>query len=191
MFVPDGWKSTEQDAGEFNLLNPDFPDSGVFFWRDMIPVEPDGTILTNVPSTVAGITDWLGANPQLVVTDPMEAIIGKGLHTTTFVVDVADGAVNMDPGCDEKPTKPACFPLLTDPARWDGAWWVSALHRTRYHLANLGPATDRHLLLVAVVGSTMEPGPHVEADPAAELLRFEKVVAPILDSLDVSGVTFN
>ena len=37
----------------------------------------------------------------------------------------------------------------------------------------------------------MDPGPHVEADPAAERRRFEKVVAPILDSLDVSHVTFN
>ena len=192
MYVPDGWNSTEQDAGEFNLNNPDFPDSGLLFWRDVIPVEPDGTRLTTVPSTVDGITDWLGANPQLVVTDPVQANLGKGLHATTFVVDVADGAVNMDPGCDKKPTSPACFPLLTDPAHWgDGAWWVSGLHRTRYYLADIGPATDRHLLVVAVVGSTMDPGPHVAADPAAELLRFEKVVAPILDSLDVSQVTFN
>ena len=45
--------------------------------------------------------------------------------------------------------------------------------------------------VVAIVGSTMDPGPHVEADPAAELLRFEKVVAPILESLDASHVTFN
>jgi hypothetical protein len=191
MFVPDGWKSTEQDAGEFNLLNPDFPDSGVFFWRDMIPVEPDGTVLTDVPSTVAGITDWFTANAQLVVTDPVDVIIGKGVKTTMFVVDVADGAVNLDPFCDEKPTKPACFPILTDPAHWDGAWWVASTHRTRYYLATIGPATDPHLLLVAVVGSTMDPGPHVAADPAAELLRFEKVVAPILDSLDVGHVTFN
>jgi hypothetical protein len=54
-----------------------------------------------------------------------------------------------------------------------------------------GPDTNRHLLLVAVVGSTMDPGPHVEAKPGAERLRFEKAVAPILDSLDVSDVTFN
>jgi hypothetical protein len=37
----------------------------------------------------------------------------------------------------------------------------------------------------------MAPGPHVKANPVAERLRFEKAVAPILDSLDVSGVTFN
>ena len=66
MYVPDGWNSTEQDAGEFNLQNPDFPDgSGLFFWRDVIPVEPDGSHVMTVPSTVAGMTDWLRANHQL------------------------------------------------------------------------------------------------------------------------------
>jgi hypothetical protein len=192
MDVPDGWNSTEQDAGEFNLNNPDYPDSGLFFWRDMVPVEPDGTHLTTVPSTVVAITDWLRADSQLVVTDPIEEVIGKGLDTTTFVVEVARGAVNMDPGCAAKPAKPTCFPILTDPAHWgDGAWWVASTHSTRYYLATVGPSTNRHLLVVAVVGSTMDPGPHVEADPAAERLRFEEAVAPILDSLDVSHVTLN
>jgi hypothetical protein len=191
LYIPDGWNSTEQDDGEFNLNHPDFPDSGLLFWLDMIPVEPDGTNVTTVPSTVAGITDWLRADPLLIVSDPIEAIIGKELQTTTFLVDVAKGAVNKDPFCNEKPTKPACFPLLTDPVHWQGAWWISGLHRTRYYLADIGPATDRHLLVVAVVGSTMEPGPHVAADPAAELLRLERAVGPILDSLDLSRVTFN
>ena len=55
MYIPDGWHSTEQDAGEFNLQNPAFPDgSGLFFWRDVIPVEPDVTHVTTVPSTVTG-----------------------------------------------------------------------------------------------------------------------------------------
>ncbi len=27
MSIPDGWNSTEQDAGEFNLINPDFPEA--------------------------------------------------------------------------------------------------------------------------------------------------------------------
>ena len=145
-----------------------------------------------MPSTVAGITAWLRADSQLVVTGPIEAVIGKGLDSTTFVVEVADGAVNKDPECAAMPAKPTCFPILTDPAHWgEGAWWVASTHSTRYYLATIGPDTNRHLLVVAVVGSTMDPGPHVEAAPAAERLRFEEAVAPILDSLDVSGVTFN
>ena len=71
MSIPAGWTSTEQDAGEFNLQNPDFAEgSGLFFWRDVIPVEPDVTHITTVPSTVAGITDWLRADTQLVVSHP-------------------------------------------------------------------------------------------------------------------------
>jgi hypothetical protein len=182
MDIPDGWQSTEQDAGEFSLFNPDFPEgNGLFFWRDMIPVEPDGTHITTVPSTVAGITSWLTANHRLRVSDPMKVVIGKGLDTTTMVVDVPEGTVNKDHPCDFAP-KAACFNLLTDPAHWDGAWTVASTESSRYYLATIGPVTNRHLLVVALVA---------QADPAAERLRFEKAVAPILDSLDVSRVTFN
>jgi hypothetical protein len=181
MDIPDGWNSTEQDAGEFNLQNPDLAEgSGLFFWRDVIPVEPDGTHITTVPSTVAGITDWLRADHQLVVTDPIEKVIGKGLAATTFVVEVADGAVNKAPECAA--VKATCFPILTDPAHWDGAWVVASTESSRYYLATIGPVSNRHLLVVALVA---------QADPATERLRFEKAVAPILDSLDVSNVTFN
>ena len=182
MDIPDGWKSMEQDAGEFSLFNPDFPEgNGLFFWRDMIPVEPDGTHITTVPSTVAGITSWLTANHRLRVSDPMKVVIGKGLATTTMVVDVPEGTVNKDHPCDFAP-KAACFNILTDPAHWDGAWTVASTESSRYYLAAIGPDSDRHLLVVALVA---------QADPASERLRFEKAVAPILDSLDVSRVTFN
>ncbi len=183
MYIPDGWNSTEQDAGEFNLINPDFPDgNGLFFWRDVIPVEPDGTHVMTVPSTVAGITSWLTANHLLRVSDPMKVVIGKGLDTTTMVVDVPDGTVNKDHICADIAPKAACFPILTDPAHWDGAWTVVSGESSRYYLATVGPVSNRHLLMLAIVA---------QADPADERLRFEKAVAPILDSLDVSRVTFN
>ena len=182
MFIPDGWSSTEQDAGEFNLQNPDFPEgSGLFFWRDVIPVEPDGTHITTVPSTVAGITSWLSANRRLRVSDPMKVVIGKGLAATTMVVDVPDATVNTDQVCDFSP-KAACINILTDPAHWDGDLTVASIESSRFYLADIGPASDRHLLVVALFA---------QADPATERLRLEKAVAPILDSLDVSSVTFN
>jgi hypothetical protein len=183
MYIPDGWNSTEQDAGEFNLINPDFPDgNGLFFWRDVIPVEADGSHILTVPSTVAGITSWLTANHRLRVSDPMKVVIGKGLDTTTMVVDVPDGTVNKDHVCADIAPKAACFPILTDPAHWDGAWTVASPESSRYYLATVGPDSNRHLLMLAIVA---------QADPADERLRFEKAVAPILDSLDVSRVTFN
>ena len=183
MFIPDGWTSTAQDAGEFNLINPDFAEgSGLFFWRDLIPVEPDGTYIPTVPSTVAGISTWLRANHRLRISDPMEVVIGKGLTTTTMVVDVPDATVNKDHECADIAPKAACFPLLRDPAHWDGAWTVVSGESSRYYLADIGPASDRHLLVVALVA---------QADPDGERLRFEKAVAPILDSLDASHVRFN
>ena len=183
MYIPDGWNSTEQDAGEFNLINPDFPDgNGLFFWRDVIPVEPDGTHVMTVPSTVDGITSWLSANHRLRVSDPMKVVIGKGLDTTTMVVDVPDGTVNKDHVCADIAPTAACFPILTDPAHWDGAWTVVSGESSRYYLATVGPVSNRHLLMLAIVA---------QADPADERLRFEKAVAPILDSLDASHVTFN
>ena len=182
MSIPDGWNSWEQDAGEFNLINPDFPDgNGLFFWRDVIPVEPDGTHITTVPSTVAGITSWLSANHRLRVSDPMKVVIGKGLDATTMVVDVPDATVNKDQVCDFSP-KAACINILTDPAHWDGVLTVASIESSRFYLADIGPASDRHLLVVALFA---------QADPATERLRLEKAVAPILDSLDVSRVTFN
>jgi hypothetical protein len=59
---------------------------------------------------------------------------------------------------------------------------VASTESSRYYLATVGPVSNRHLLMVALVA---------QADPAAERQRFEKAVAPILDSLDVSNVTFN
>ena len=143
MYIPDGWNSTEQDAGEFNLINPDFPDgNGLFFWRDVIPVEPDGTHVMTVPSTVAGITSWLTANHRLRVSDPMKVVIGKGLDTTTMVVDVPDGTVNKDHVCADIAPKAACFPILTDPAHWDGAWTVVSGESSRYYLADRRPGFE-------------------------------------------------
>ena len=65
---------------------------------------------------------------------------------------------------------------------WDGTRNVASTESSRYYLAAIGPVSNRHLLVVALVA---------QADPAAERLRFEKAVAPILDSLDASHVTFN
>ena len=115
------------------------------------------------------------------MSDPIKVVIGKGLDTTTMVVDVPDATVNKDQVCDFSPTA-ACINILTDPAHWDGDLTVASIESSRFYLADIGPASDRHLLVVALVA---------QAAPAAERLRLEKAVAPILDSLDVSRVTFN
>jgi hypothetical protein len=188
--IPSGWHSTEQDAGEFNVLNTRYGNSGLFFWRDMIPTDPDGNQLAAVPSTPQGLADWFKANPNLTVTDPESVTIGRGIEATTFTFTTAPGARNTDPGCPDYPPGAAvCFGVFTDPVRWDGSWYTASAHATRLYLASIGPDTSPHLLVVAVLG-TIE-APSTETDPVAELERIEAAVQPILDSLDVSKVTFN
>lgn len=192
MYIPDGWNSTEQDAGEFNLGDPKIPDSGLLFWRDMIPVTRDGERLTNVPSTAAAVTEWLRADPDLVVSQPERMTIGKGLPMTTFVVEVAEGAENHDPECARMAAKSVvCFPILTDPGHWGDSWWIASLHSERFYLADIGPAAHRHLFIIALIGSLSPNDAHPVSTPAAERRKFEKAAAPILDSVDVSPVTFN
>lgn len=190
MTIPAGWYSTEQDLGEFNLLHPDHGDNGLFFWRDMIPVALDGSHITSVPSTPAGLTDWFTTNPNLIVSEPEPVTIGHGIEATTFTFTTAPGARNTDPTCPDYPPGAAvCFGLITDPVRWPRAWDTASFHATRLYLASIGPDTSPHLLLVAVLGSTLPPS--IESDPFVELARIEAAVQPILDSLDVSDVTFN
>lgn len=63
MGIPAGWYSTAQEAGEFVLEHPDYGDNALFFWRDMIPVDLDGSHVADVLSTPRGLTDWFTANP--------------------------------------------------------------------------------------------------------------------------------
>ena len=191
MTIPGGWSSTEQDAGEFNLLNSSYGLGGLFFWRDMIPVDPEGNPLVDVPSTPEALTDWFTANPNLTVTEPESVTIGHGIDATTFTFATAPGALNTDPACPDYPPGTAvCFGLITDPVHWGASgWWIASAHATRLYLASIGPDSSPHLLLVAVLG-TIE-APSTETDPFVELARIEAAVQPILDSLDVSNVTFN
>jgi hypothetical protein len=122
----------------------------------MIPVEPDGTRVMTVLSTVAGITDWLRADSQLVATDPMELVISKGVDPTTVVVEVAKGAVNKDPGCAAKPAKPTCFPILTDPAHW--GMEPGGSRRRTAPATTVGPDTNRHLPAGGVEGPLLVGG---------------------------------
>jgi hypothetical protein len=192
MAIPGGWSSNEQDAGEFNLLHPRYGAGGLFFWRDMIPVDIEGNRLIDVPSTPQALTEWFTANPNLTVTDPESVTIGHGIEATTFSFTTAPGAVNpnQDPECPDYPPGAAvCFELITDPVHWGGNWATASAHATRLYLAAIGPDSSPHLLLVAVLGTVEAPS--IETDPFVELERIEAAVQPLLDSLDVSEVTFN
>lgn len=192
MTIPAGWYSTAQEAAEFNVLHPDQGDSGLLFWRDMIPVALDGSPITSVPSTPQGLTDWFTTNPNLIVSEPESVTIGHGIEATTFTFTTAPDAPNQDPTCpDYPPGANVCFGIFTMGSGFvtDVMGDATSFLATRLYLASIGPSSSPHLLVVAVVGSTLPPS--TQTDPFVELERFEAAVQPILDSLDVSDVTFN
>ncbi len=191
MTIPRGWYSTEQDAGEFNLAHPDYGNSGLLFWRDIVPVDLDGNELSDVASTPEALTEWLTTNPNLTVSEPEAVTIGQGIEATTFTFVTSPDAPKAPRGSecpDWPPGEASCFPMLTTPMFWPGAWHTASVHATRLYLASVGPTSSPHLLVVAVVG---EAPVSIDADPFAELERFQTAVQPILDSLDVSDATFN
>jgi len=190
MTIPAGWHSTEQDAGEFNLFRPDLEVGGLDFWRDMIPVDLDGNHLTDVPSTPEGLTAWIRANPNLIVSEPEAVTIGRGIAATTFTFTTAPGAPNQSPDCpDYPPGAGVCLPYLTNVRFWEGNAETTSFQAARLYLASIGPETDPHLLVVEVWGHILPPSS--ETDPFVALARIEAAAQPILDSLDVSDVTFN
>jgi len=190
MTIPAGWYSTAQEAGEFNVLHPDQGDNGLLFWRDMIPVALNGSQVTGVPSTPQGLTDWFTTNPNLIVSEPEQVTIGLGIQATTFTFTTAPGGPNQDQACDVCPPDAVIFGILTMGSGFvTGSWLTASFHATRLYLASIGPSSSPHLLVVAVLGSTLPPS--TQTDPFVELERFEAAVQPILDSLDVSQVTFN
>jgi hypothetical protein len=191
MAIPGGWYSTEQDAGEFSMFHADYGQGGLFFWRDVVPVDPVGHPL-DVASTPQALTDWFTGNPNLTVSQPASVTIGRGIGATTFTFATAPVAANsgVGSGCPDYPPGAAvCFALLTDPAHWGGSWDIASAHATRLYLASIGPETSPHLLVIAVLGTVEAPS--TETDPFVELARIEAAVQPILDSLDVSAVSFN
>ena len=120
----------------------------------------------------------------------MQAAFGEKSHTwslftvasgtsTTIVVVSRPLPMTTFIGSDTRSRWLAVSQLVM-PATVDGT--VASFESSRYYLATVGPVSNRHLLVVALVA---------QADPADERLRFEKAVAPILDSLDASHVTFN
>ena len=59
--------------------------------------------------------------------------------------------MNKDPECAAA-AKPTCFPILTDPAHWEKEPLRSCrADNPRFYLATIGPVTNRHLLVVAIL----------------------------------------
>jgi hypothetical protein len=170
--VPDGWQSTEQDAGEFNLWPNDHPNDHLFMVKDIAAVRSDGSMkqVEGVPQTEEGLISFWRQDPNLVVSKSTSTTIGDGIDATAYVITVSRDAKFKDPGC---PAYPRCADFFTDPAHWDGGvYGIGAPAAVRLYFAAIGSGADEHLLVIGLEGE----------NPAA-LERLTKDATPIIDSI--------
>jgi hypothetical protein len=107
------WQSTEDQGVEFSA----WPSAAgsvnlhrVLFWSDILPVDPHGNVVTSIPNTSAGFLEWLRARPNVDVSDPQPATIGRDkLPAIVVEVAIAADADNEDPGARRKSV---CRPSL-------------------------------------------------------------------------------
>ena len=176
--LPDGWRSNEQFAGEFNLIPADHPYDALKMWKDVAAVTSDGTaqLVPGIPRTPVGLTAYFQHDADLVVTKPATTTIGDGIPAITYVVSVSTKAKFKDHGC---PVFPHCADLLTDPAHWGAnVYGIGAPEVVRLYLATVGSGgADGHLFAIAL-----------DAPNAAELDRLTDVAAPIIASIRLPPV---
>lgn len=170
--VPAGWRSQEQDAGEFNLVPIDHPDDALLLWKDLAATTSDGTqkLVPGVPRTVDGLTAYLRRDPFLVVSLPTKATIAGGIQAITYVVGVSPSAKFTDHTC---PVFPRCADLFTDPVHWGGgAFGFGVPTVLRLYLAPVGTGSDTHVFVVGL-----------EAPSPAELARISPIATLIIASI--------
>ncbi len=68
-------------------------------WQTAGASSETGELLTDVPRTVDGLTDWFVSNPDMTVSPPEDITIGDGIVAKTFTFDVSGTNTNDDPGC--------------------------------------------------------------------------------------------
>src|SRR4051812_10001880 len=117
--LPAGWSSSENDAGELNLIFKSEPNDRVFVWTDMTPVKSSGpghgvTVIDGVGQSADSLLAWVDHNPDFEVTaaDP-RAIAGITMQAR--IVGVSSSANYGDPDC---PANPRCADLFTRVGFW-------------------------------------------------------------------------
>jgi hypothetical protein len=164
------WQSTEDQGVEFSA----WPSAAgsvnlhrVLFWSDILPVDPHGNVVTSIPNTSAGFLEWLRARPNVDVSDPQPATIGRDkLPAIVVEVAIAADADNEDPGCPSK----VCVSPITWPGAGDNLYGIATPATFRLYLCDVRYGGTDHLLAVAI-----------EAKDHAELMAFsptaERVIA--------------
>jgi hypothetical protein len=174
--LPAGWSSTENNAGELNLIPPAQPDGRLFFWLDMVALKSSGpehgtTILYDVGKTPDALVSWLTSNPDFrTIAKPMPATIGEGITMTTLVVGVSRSARYGDPEC---PANPRCADFFTRTGYWGtNSYGIGGEEEVRLYLGTIRLGGETHTFLVGL-----------DAVSHAGLRRLEDATKSILDSV--------
>jgi hypothetical protein len=152
---PEPWVSHEDQQDSF-IASPQgkWENRDLFFWLDPYPVEGKTFDLKHraqgVPITTAGWLQWLSNNPNLRVSDPKKATIGKeGLPAKVVDVGISDNAVNDDPSyapCRRE----TCRELLSWPTSAEYGYSLIGEQTVRMYLSDVEYGGKTHLLAVAI-----------------------------------------
>jgi hypothetical protein len=149
------WVSHEEQQDAFESSPQEkYHDVTLYFWLDPYPLEGKTFDVKHraqgVPITTAGWLQWLSNNPNLRVSDPKKATIGKeGLPAKVVDVGISDNAVNDDPSyapCRRE----TCIELLSWPTSAEYGYSLIGEQTVRMYLSDVEYGGKTHLLAVAI-----------------------------------------
>ena len=167
-----GWENIGQAGGNFALLSTTEPgDAILVFWRPR-PTNADGSLLSGIDSTVAGIGSWLEQNKDLAVSRGANVTVG-GLKGRRWDVGAAPTATAHPADC---PTV-ACVTFMrgTDPSSnktWEWDWGAATSERMQLYLLD-GP-TDVTAIVVDSLDGTTFDSLTAKADKIIASMAFDK-----------------
>lgn len=163
--VGDGWSSTEDSTGEFQLGRPGLAgEPSLLFWQDVVPVAFDASPVADPGPTATDLLEWLRSNESLSVAD-IPPITIDGVSAPGVSIAVADGAANGEPGCPAK----VCINVLDFPL-WDVPWTVTPFEDVVLWTFDR-PDENRIVIVARASEGFLEPF-KADATPVLESIRF-------------------
>lgn len=173
--LPAGWSSTENDAGELNLVPPGQPEDRLFVWTDLVAVKSTGpghgtTVLTKVKPTPEGLIGWLTSNPDFTIVAKPTTTRFAGTPMRSLTLVVSRSARYGDPGC---PGNPRCADLFTKPGLWRGEFFgIGGDSEDTLSFATISTKNGSHTLIVSL-----------DALNHADAAKLAAAARPILESV--------
>ncbi len=168
---PDRWESHEDQGVEFSSAPlGEFDIHRVLFWSDILPWvadarHPDGRRVQGVPNTASGWFAWLSSHPDLHVSAPRSATIGRMQLPAAYVdIAVRPGTIGFDDGA---------VVVLSWPNAGGNVYSFGGSFMLRLYLSDVTYGGKDHLLAIAI-----------EGQDRADLEAFSRSAQPVIASAD-------